>query len=122
MISNGEDTMTRSHYDITESMAVTEAAGTAIRKKLPQYLPVVREPPLEIRELLARLVALDSVKRRAAELPGRVITPPIAAVATAATRLSRTLCAMSSVQDSCRLQNGHSLVNRSANEAFISAC
>jgi len=67
MISNGENAMTRSRYEIALSATVIEAARTAVGEKLPQYLPVVREPPPEIRELLARLVALDSVKQRATE-------------------------------------------------------
>jgi hypothetical protein len=49
------------------SATVIEAARTAVGEELPRYLPVMQEPPPEIRELIARLVALDSVKQRAAE-------------------------------------------------------
>jgi len=59
--------MTRSPYELRLTATVIEAARTAVGEELPRYLPVMQEPPPEIRELLARLVALDSAKRRAAE-------------------------------------------------------
>jgi hypothetical protein len=59
--------MTRSRYELALSATVIEAARTAVGEELPRYLPVMREPPPEIRELIARLVALDSVKQRPAE-------------------------------------------------------
>ena len=59
--------MTRSRYEFALSATVIEAARTAVGEQLPRYLPGVHEPPPEIRELIARLVALDSVKQRAAE-------------------------------------------------------
>jgi len=34
---------------------------------LPRHLPALQELPPEIRELIARLAALDNVKQRAAE-------------------------------------------------------
>jgi len=46
---------------------VIEAARTAVGEGLQRYLPTVQEPPPEIRELIARLVALDSAKQRATE-------------------------------------------------------
>ena len=67
--------MTRSRYEIALSATVIEAVRTAVGEKLPQYLPVVQEPPPEIRELLARLVALDSVKQRATERRGAASLP-----------------------------------------------
>jgi hypothetical protein len=59
--------MTRSRYELALGAAVIEAARTAVGKQLPCYLPAMQEPPSEIRELIARLVALDSVTQRAAE-------------------------------------------------------
>jgi hypothetical protein len=59
--------MTRTRYEIPPSAALVETARAAVGEQLPRYLPALREPPREMRELLARLVALDSVKRRAAE-------------------------------------------------------
>ena len=59
--------MTRSRYEIALSATVIEAARTAVGEQLPCYLPVIQEPPPEIRALIARLVALDSVTQRAAE-------------------------------------------------------
>jgi hypothetical protein len=59
--------MTRSRYELALSAAVIEAARTAVGEQLPRYLPAMQEPPPKIRELIARLVALDSVKQRTAE-------------------------------------------------------
>ena len=59
--------MTRSRYELALSATVIEAARTAVGEELSRSLPVMQEPPPEIRDLLARLVALDSAKRRAAE-------------------------------------------------------
>jgi hypothetical protein len=59
--------MTRSRYKLAPSGTVIDAARTAVAEELGRHLPVMRETPPEIRELIARLVALDSVKRRAAE-------------------------------------------------------
>jgi hypothetical protein len=59
--------MTRSPCELALSAAVIEAARTAAGEQLPRYLPAMLEPPPEIRELIARLVALDSVTQRAAE-------------------------------------------------------
>ena len=62
-----EDAVTRSPYEIAQSATVIAAARTAVGEHLPRYLPAVQEPTPEIRELLARLVALDSAKQRATE-------------------------------------------------------
>ena len=59
--------MTRSPYELRLTATVIEAARTAVTEELPRYLPVMQEPPPEISELIARLVALDSVKQRATE-------------------------------------------------------
>jgi hypothetical protein len=59
--------MTRSRYELALSATVIEAARTAVGEQLRRHLPAVQEPPPEIRELIARLVALDSVKQRDAE-------------------------------------------------------
>jgi hypothetical protein len=59
--------MTRSRYELALSATVIEATRTAVAEELPRHLPVMQEPPPEIRELIARLVALDSAKQRAAE-------------------------------------------------------
>jgi hypothetical protein len=59
--------MIRSRYRTPLSAAVIETARTAVGEELRRRLSVVREPPPEIEELIARLVALDSMKRRAAE-------------------------------------------------------
>jgi hypothetical protein len=59
--------MIRSRYRAPLSAPVIEAARTAVGEELRRRLSVVREPPPEIEELIARLVALDSMKRRAAE-------------------------------------------------------
>ena len=59
--------MTRSRYRSAPSATVIQAAQTAIGEQLQRQLPAVQEPPPEIRELIARLAALDSEKRRAAE-------------------------------------------------------
>jgi len=59
--------MIRSRYRAPLSAPVIEAARTAVVEELRRRLSVVREPPPEIEELIARLVALDSMKRRAAE-------------------------------------------------------
>ena len=55
--------MTRPRYELALGATVVEAARTAVAKQLPRHLPAVQEPPREIRELIARLVALDSVDR-----------------------------------------------------------
>lgn len=59
--------MTRSRYKLALSATVIEATRTAVGEELPRHLSVMQEPPPEIRELIARLVALDSVKQRAAK-------------------------------------------------------
>ena len=59
--------MIRSSYRAALSTPVIEAARTAVGEELGRHLSVVREPPPEIEELIARLVALDSVKQHAAE-------------------------------------------------------
>jgi hypothetical protein len=59
--------MIRSRYELRLTATVIEAARTAVTEELPRYLPVMQEPPPEIRELIARLVALDSVEQRAVE-------------------------------------------------------
>ena len=59
--------MTRSTYELAQSAKVIEAARTGVAEQLRRDLPVLQEPPAEIRELLARLVALDSAGRRTAE-------------------------------------------------------
>ena len=59
--------MTRSPYELALSATVIEAARTAVGDEVPRYLPVMQEPPPEIRELIARLVALDSAKQLATE-------------------------------------------------------
>jgi hypothetical protein len=59
--------MPRSHYKLTPSGTVIEAARTAVAEELRRHLPVVRESPPEIRELIAQLVALDTVRQRAAK-------------------------------------------------------
>ncbi len=59
--------MTRSRYELALSATVIEAARTAIAKQLLRYFPATQEPPPEIRELIARLVALESVEQRATE-------------------------------------------------------
>lgn len=59
--------MIRTRYEIPPSAALVEMARAAVGKQLPRYLPALREPPREMRELLARLAALDHVKQRAEE-------------------------------------------------------
>jgi hypothetical protein len=59
-----EDTMTRSSYEISSRTALIDAARTALGEQLPRHVPALHEPPAEIRQLLASLVALDSAKRR----------------------------------------------------------
>jgi hypothetical protein len=59
--------MTRSRYELALSATVIEAARAAVGEQLRRYLPAVQEPPPDIREQIARLVALDSVKQRDAE-------------------------------------------------------
>jgi hypothetical protein len=59
--------MTRSRYELRLAATVIEAARTAVTDEVTRYLPVMQEPPPEIRELIARLVALDSAKQRATE-------------------------------------------------------
>jgi hypothetical protein len=59
--------MTRLRYEIPPRAALVEAARTGIGEQLPRYFPALREAPPEIRELVARLVALDHAKRRAEE-------------------------------------------------------
>ena len=68
--------MTRSPYELALTATAIEAARTAVGEQLPRYLPVVQEPPPEIRELIARLVALDTAKRRATE-HGAVASLPL---------------------------------------------
>jgi hypothetical protein len=58
--------MTRSRYELRLTATVIAAARTAVTEELPRYLPVMQEPHPEIRELIARLVALDIAKQRAA--------------------------------------------------------
>jgi hypothetical protein len=72
--------MIRSRYKLALSGTVIEAARTAVAQELGRRVPVVRETPLEIREMIARLVALDSVKQRAethlvASLPPQLPLP-----------------------------------------------
>jgi hypothetical protein len=72
--------MTRSRYELVLSATVVEAARTAVGEELLRYLPVMQEPPPEIRELIARLVALDSVKQRDAErtaVASLALQPPL---------------------------------------------
>ena len=59
--------MTRSRYELALGATVIAAARTAVGEELSRHLPAMQEPPPEIRELIARLAALDSEKRRAAE-------------------------------------------------------
>ena len=59
--------MTRSAYELAQSAKVIEAARTGVAEQLRRDLPAMQEPPAEIRELLTRLVALDSAERRTAE-------------------------------------------------------
>jgi hypothetical protein len=59
--------MIRPNYRAALSTPVIEAARTAVGEELGRRLSVVREPPPEMKELIARLVALDSVKQRVAE-------------------------------------------------------
>ena len=59
--------MTRSTYELAQSAKVIAAARTGVAEQLRRDLPAMQEPPAEIRELLARLVALDSVEQRTAE-------------------------------------------------------
>ena len=74
--------MTRSPYELALSATVIKAARTAIAERLPGYLPAAQEPPPEIRELIARLAARDSLEQRVAErhavvsLPLPRATPP----------------------------------------------
>ena len=72
--------MTGSSYELRLTATVIEAARTAVTEELPRYLPVVQEPPPEIRELIARLVALDSAKQRATEqsaVASLALQPPL---------------------------------------------
>lgn len=73
---NGEDAMPRSHYKLTPSGTVIEAARTAVAEELGRHLPVVPESPPEITKLLARLVALVSVTQRGAK-PRLVASLPL---------------------------------------------
>jgi hypothetical protein len=59
--------MARSTYESAQSAKVIEAARTGIAEQLRRDLPAMQEPPAEISELIARLVALDNVERRTAE-------------------------------------------------------
>jgi hypothetical protein len=59
--------MTQSRYELALSATVIEAARTAVGEQSPRHLPALQELPPEIRELIARLAALDNVKQRAAE-------------------------------------------------------
>jgi hypothetical protein len=67
--------MARSRYERVLSAAVVEAARVAVGKQLPRHLPAMQEPSPEIRQLIARLVALDSVKRRAGEGRADAVLP-----------------------------------------------
>jgi hypothetical protein len=67
--------MTQSRYELALSATVIEAARTAVGEQLPRHLPALQELPPEIRELIARLVAFDSVKQRAAERRGAASLP-----------------------------------------------
>jgi len=58
--------MTRSHYEMSLSTTLIEAARAALGEQLPRYVPVPQQPPGNMRQLLARLVALDDAKRRRA--------------------------------------------------------
>ena len=72
--------MTRSPYELRLTATVIEAARTAVTEELPRYLPVMQEPPPEISELIARLVALDSAKQRATEhsaVASLLLQPPL---------------------------------------------
>jgi len=59
--------MTKSSYELAMTTTVIGAARTAVGEQLPRHLPALQEPPVEIRQLLARLVAADGAERRAAE-------------------------------------------------------
>jgi hypothetical protein len=59
--------MTPSSYRAALSTRVIKAARTAVAEELERHLSVVPEAPPEIRRLIARLVALDDVKQRAAK-------------------------------------------------------
>ena len=65
--NGGEERDTRLRYEIPPRVTLIEAARTGIGEQLPRYFPALREAPPEIRELAARLVALDHVKQRAEE-------------------------------------------------------
>ena len=67
--------MTRSRYELALGATVIEAARTAVAEELSRYLSAVQEPPPESRVLIARLVALDSVKQRATEHSGVASLP-----------------------------------------------
>jgi hypothetical protein len=75
----GEDAMTRSCYELALGAKVIEAARTAVAEQLPGYLPAMQEPPPEISELIARLVALEeqrtTERRVVASLPFQVPLP-----------------------------------------------
>ena len=67
--------MSQSRYELALSATAIAAARTAVAEQLPRYLPAMQEPPPEIRELIARLVALGSMKQRAAERRAVVALP-----------------------------------------------
>jgi len=76
--------MTRSAYESVLGAKVIEAARTGVAEQLRRHLPGMQEPPAEISELIARLVAPNSVEQRAAErravasLPLELPLPPAA--------------------------------------------
>jgi hypothetical protein len=67
--------MTRSAYELALSAKVIDAARTGVAEELPRHLPAMQEPPAEIRELIARLVALDSAEQRATERRAAGLAP-----------------------------------------------
>ena len=58
--------MTRSPYEISSGRAAIAAARNGLGEQLPRHFPALQEPR-EIRQLLARLVAIDSAERRDAQ-------------------------------------------------------
>jgi len=72
--------MTRSRYELRLTATLVEAARTAVGEELPRCRPAVQAPPPEISELIAWLVALDSVKQRTTErsaLASLPLHPPL---------------------------------------------
>jgi hypothetical protein len=59
--------MTRSRYEMSLSATLIDAARAALGQQLPHHVPVLHEPTGDMRQLLARLVAVEDAKRRAAE-------------------------------------------------------